>query len=214
MSASHPGRAKNVSLGGAVLAALAASSCCIGPLIVAALGVGGAGAFAVLGAYRSYILAGTAVLLASGFYLTYRKPSGAAAGGEACGCEKPDRAAGRAGRLGLWTATVLVALSAAAPQLLSIAARQHGVALTTTPGAPLEHATIQVEGMDCEACSVHLRAALTKVGGFHDLTLDLHARTIDVAYEPAAGRLSAYVAAINEIGYEASLPVRSNAPAR
>lgn len=68
-------RAKRLSIGGAVLAALAASSCCLGPLLLAALGVGSAGAIAGLAAYRPYLLAGTALLLAVAFYFTYRNGS-------------------------------------------------------------------------------------------------------------------------------------------
>lgn len=66
--------------------------------------------------------------------------------------------------------------------------------------------TLAVKGIDCEACAVPLRIALAKVGGFHDLTLDIAKQTITVGYTPAAGRLAAYVAAINELGYEANLP--------
>lgn len=207
MSAKQHDRAKKLTLGGAVLAALAASSCCVGPLILAALGIGGAGAFAALGAYRTYILAVTAVMLAGGFYLTYRKPRAVTAGGDACGCEQPRPKAGRAGKIGLWVATAVVVAFAAAPNLLAcFASRGNDAAVATTAGTAVEHATIRVAGMDCEACSVHIRGALTKVGGFRDMKLDLKAQTVTVAYEPAAGRLQAYVAAINGLGYEASLP--------
>ncbi|MBK7399611.1 MAG: cation transporter [Myxococcales bacterium] len=205
-SARESNRAKKLTLGGAVLAALAASSCCIGPLLLAAFGIGGAGALATLGAYRPYILAVTAVLLAAGFYLTYRKPRATTAG-DACGCEAPHPQAGRAGRIGLWIATVMVVVFATAPYLIArVAARGHEATAVTTPGATIDHITIRVEGMDCEACSVNIRRALEKVGGLHDMTLDLKAQTIDVAYEPAAGRVQAYVAAINDLAYEASLP--------
>ncbi len=206
MSDAEQVRAKRLTIGGAVLAALAASSCCIGPLVLAALGIGGAGAFAVLGAYRPYILGITTVLLAGGFYLTYRKPR-VAADGDACGCEKPSPKAGRAAQVGLWIATALVVLFAAAPNLIAcFASRGQPGAVATTASAAVEHATIRVEGMDCEACATHIRGALTKVGGFHSLTLDLKGQAVTVAYEPAAGRLQAYVAAINDLGYEASLP--------
>jgi Cu+-exporting ATPase len=73
-------------------------------------------------------------------------------------------------------------------------------------GVKVEQADVHVEGMDCEACAVHLRRVLSKVGGFHDLHLDLATKTVSVTYEPAPGRLDAYVQAINELGYEASLP--------
>ena len=193
-------RAQTLSLGGAVLAALAASSCCLGPMVVAALGLGGAGAFAVLAAYRSYILGATALLLAIGFYLSYRKPRGVAP--DVCGCEKPK--ASRAGRIGLWTAALLTATFAAAPSLLAGGTPHRPPVLLA--GHHLEHAVIRVHGIDCAACAVPLRNVLTKVGGFNDLRLDLPNQTIDVSYEPAPGRLAAYVAAIDELGYEASLP--------
>jgi len=201
MSAANDSKTKTLTLGGALLAALAASSCCLGPLVLAALGVGGAGAFSVLSAYRPYILVVTAALLASGFYLTYRKP--AHVEGDACGCESPR--AGRAGRFGLWSATVLVLLFAAAPTLLGRAFDGRSVA-AADPGT--EQAVILVRGMDCEACGAHLKTALVKVGGFHELTLDLASQSVTVSYEPAPGRLDAYVAAIDELGYEATVGMR------
>jgi copper chaperone CopZ len=211
MSAANEVRAKKLSIGGAVVAAIAASSCCIGPLILAALGIGGAGAFAALGAYRPYILGVTAALLAAGFYFTYRKPK--AAVGDACGCEKPCPKAGRAGKIGLWTATGMVVVFAAAPNLLACLSRHggHEQTVAITSGMAIEHAVIRVEGMDCEACATHIRGALAKADGFHDLSVDLKGRTITVAYESAPGRLQAYVAAINDIGYEASIPDKSAA---
>jgi mercuric ion transport protein len=202
MSQVNEARVKNLTLGGAVLAAIAASSCCIGPLILAALGVGGAGAFATMGVYRPHILAVTTALLTGGFYLTYRKPRVAA--GDVCGCESLKPNASRAARLGLWIATALVVIFAAAPPLL--AAASHRGPSPIAAGQHVEQAVLVVQGLDCDACAAPIRTALAKVGGFHDLKLDLKAQTVSVTYEAAAGRLEAYVAAINRLGYEASLP--------
>ena len=184
--------AKNLSLTGAILSAGAAASCCLGPLVLGALGIGGAGAFARLAALRPYILGITVALLAVGFYLTYRRPRD-------CGCEH--RVANRAGRVGLWIATVLVLLFAVAPALVARGLDQHATA--AAPGVATETVAIRVEGADCEACAVHLKRALAKVGGFHDLVLDVLSQTITVTYEPEPGRLEAYVAAIDALGYEA-----------
>lgn len=215
MSENRPDRARAVTLGGAVLAALAASSCCIGPLVLAALGIGGAGAIAALGAYRPYILGLTAVLLAGGFYLSYRSPRADAAGGDACGCEQPRPKAGRAGRIGLWIATAMVVLLAAAPNVLAyVAGHRANARVEAGAAAKVEHATIRVVGMDCEACAINIRSELAKVGGFRDMTLDLKAQTISVTYEPSPGRLQAYVAAIDALGYETSLPAQTQTSSR
>jgi mercuric ion transport protein len=200
-------RAERWSIGGALLAALGASSCCLGPLLLTALGIGGAGTVAAFGAYRPYLLAGTAALLGAGFYLTYRKPRTAV--GDACGCERPRT--NRAGRIGLWIATILVVLVAATPPLLARMADRARDSWGTTDGANLTTTTIAVEGIDCEACAVPMRKALTKVGGLRELDLDIPKQSITVTYEPAPGRLGAYVAAINELGYEAKVPTGSEA---
>jgi len=204
--ASSSEQAKRLSVGGAVLAALAASSCCLGPLVLAALGLGGAGVVSALGAYRPFLLAGTAALLAAGFYFTYERPREGPE--DTCGCERPR--AGRAGRVGLWLATLLVVLMAAAPPMLARwSATSHG-SIGTLPGN-VEKATFGVPGIDCEACAVPMRAALAKVGGLHDLRLDVPAQRVTIAYEPAPGRLAAYVDAINDLGYETKLPRENEA---
>jgi len=202
------GGTKTLSLAGAVLAAMAASACCIGPLLLALLGVGGAGALATLGAYRPYLLVLTVALLAWGFYLTYRRPrravvTAALGDGDACGCARPK--AGLAGRIGLWIATVLVVVFATAPSVLARIAERGGSAVALAGDATLETAILHVQGIDCEACAAPLRRALTKVGGLRDLTLDVPAQNARLTYEPAPGRLQAYVVAIDDLGYEASL---------
>ncbi len=92
------------SIASAALASLLASLCCIGPLLFAALGIGGAGALVKLERYRTYFTTATVLALAAGFCFTYRKPK--AAQGDACGCELPQSR--RIGRTLLWIATVLV----------------------------------------------------------------------------------------------------------
>ena len=198
---------RRASIGAALAAALAASSCCIGPLVLAALGVGGAGAFAALAVYRPWILGATGILIAVGFYLTYRKP--VAVEGDDCGCERPKTA--RAGKIGLWIATVIVVLIAAAPTLIAKVFDSHRVAADSS--ARTTTAVIHVEGADCEACAAHIRVALDKVGGFHALALDVPSQRITVTYEPTPGRLDAYVAAIDHLGYEAALDP-TNRPVR
>ena len=205
--ASKDARAKTLSIGGALLAALAASSCCLGPLLLAALGLGGAGATAALAAYRPYLLAGTAALLAGGFYFTYRKRMAAVA--DPCGCARPR--SHRAGRVGLWIATVGVVVVAAAPPLLARWGNAMSRGTSIAADASLARATIDVQGLDCEACAAPIRRALARVGGFHGLEMDIPKQAITVAYEPAPGRLAAYVAAINELGDEARLPDGSEA---
>lgn len=102
------------ALGGAFLA----STCCLGPLLFAALGIGGAGLLVKLEPYRPLFGTMTLGLLGVGFYFTYRTPK--VEEGDDCGCELPK--SNKAGRIGLWIATVAVILILASPKLIGLVA--------------------------------------------------------------------------------------------
>lgn len=98
---------------GGILAALAASSCCILPLVLFGLGVSGAwiGNLTALAPYQPLFVAAALVFLAVGFWRVYRRPKEACAEGSYC--SRP--ASNLIAKLGLWTATVLVLAAATFP---------------------------------------------------------------------------------------------------
>lgn len=97
---------------GAVGAAVAASVCCIGPLVLALIGLGGGALLLKLEPYRPYFLAVTALVLAGAFYLTYRRPPvESCEPGSAC-ASQPSR---RGQEIALWIVAVVVLLLAAFP---------------------------------------------------------------------------------------------------
>jgi mercuric ion transport protein len=99
------GRQRLIAVGG-ILGALAASSCCIVPLILFSLGIGGAwiGNLTALAPYKPFFVAGTTGLLGYGFYLVYWKPKRACADDAACARPIPNRVV----QFALWIATLLV----------------------------------------------------------------------------------------------------------
>jgi mercuric ion transport protein len=105
LGGSQIGRERLVVAGG-VLGALAASSCCIVPLVLFSLGIGGAwiGNLTALAPYKPFFVTATSGLLGYGFYLVYWVPRQACADGAACARPLPNRLV----KLALWSATVLV----------------------------------------------------------------------------------------------------------
>ena len=105
---------------GGILGALAASSCCILPLVLFSLGISGAwiANFTALAPYQPYIITGTLGILGYGFYLVYVKPKRACADGS-CARPLPNRLVKSA----LWAATILIggaiAFNKVAPLFLS-----------------------------------------------------------------------------------------------
>lgn len=98
---------------GGLVAAIGATSCCVLPLALFALGISGAwiGNVTALAPYHLYFVAAAVVLLGLGFYRVYRQPRVACS--EDVTCARP--ASTRLVKIALWTATLLVALALAFP---------------------------------------------------------------------------------------------------
>jgi mercuric ion transport protein len=113
-------RTQKLLTAGGVLAALAASACCLGPLALFGLGVSGAwiGNLTQLAPYQPYFIAATVACLGFGYWLRYRSSKMACADGEVCARPLPNRIV----TIGVILATVLViaalALDLAAPLFL------------------------------------------------------------------------------------------------
>lgn len=110
-------KAKLVAAGG-ILGAVAASTCCIVPLVLFSLGISGAwiGQLTALSAYQPIFIAITLGFLGYGYWLVYRKPKVACADGDACARPLPNAIV----KAGLWFATALVLLAFAWPYLVPL----------------------------------------------------------------------------------------------
>lgn len=103
---------------GGILGALAASTCCIVPLVLFSLGISGAwiGQLTALEPYKSFFIAITVGFLGYGYWLVYRTPKAACAQGEACARPLPNRLV----KAALWFATALVILAFAWPAIVPL----------------------------------------------------------------------------------------------
>ena len=115
------GRQTLIAAGG-IMGAVAASSCCILPLVLFSLGISGAwiGNLTALAPYQPIFVAVTFGFLGYGYWLVYWKPRVAYAGGTACARPLPNRIV----KISLWAATLLVGAAIAfpyvAPALLGV----------------------------------------------------------------------------------------------
>jgi mercuric ion transport protein len=160
-------RKENVAVGGALLTALGASLCCIGPILALVFGIGAFGAATVFASARPYLLAAAVLALAFGFYRDYFRRE-ACAPGEAC-ATKP---ASRATRLSLWIASVAVLIFALSPYYVGTLARQlsankeaAGAESTATVQPVTARETFKVSGMTCAGCETTIKLALEQTPG-------------------------------------------------
>jgi mercuric ion transport protein len=102
------------SLGG-ILAALGAASCCVIPFALFTAGISGAwiSNLTALEPYQPIFAAIALGFLGYGFYRVYLKPKVACAEGSYCASPN----SGRAAKIGLWSATVLIVIALGFPKL-------------------------------------------------------------------------------------------------
>ena len=100
-------RAQKLAAAGGILGAIAASSCCIAPLVLFSLGISGAwiGNLTALAPYQSYFIAATLACLGYGYWLVYRRTKTACVDGVACAQPLPNHIV----KACLVLATVLIA---------------------------------------------------------------------------------------------------------
>lgn len=110
-------KARLIATGG-IMGALAASTCCILPLVLFSLGISGAwiGQLTALSPYQPIFIAFTVLCLGYGYWLVYRKPKIACDEGAACARPLPNRLV----KFMLWLATALVALAFAWPVIVPL----------------------------------------------------------------------------------------------
>lgn len=110
-------KAQKTTLIGSIISAILASICCLGPIILAVLGISGAGLILKFEPYRPLFIVVATILLGTGFYLTYKKkPAEQCEPGTYCANPKSDRL----NKIILWVAAILVAFFVFFPEIISI----------------------------------------------------------------------------------------------
>lgn len=102
---------------GSILGAVAASTCCIIPLVLFSLGISGAwiGRLTSLAPYQPIFMAVTIAFLGYGYWLVYRSTANACENGQVCAHPLPRRIV----RLSLWVSTGLITLAITWPYVIS-----------------------------------------------------------------------------------------------
>lgn len=189
-------------IGASLIAGVAASLCCILPIVFALAGAGIVGASAFFAAWRPYLLGITFLLLGLGFYFAYRKPKHACEPGSAC--EKP--ATNKTGRIGLWITTAVVLIVAAFPYYSEPLANlllptEASETRATTPH--VDQASFAVEGMDCTACATAIEKKLKDLDGVQSAIVSYEEKRATVKFDASKVTIAQLEQAIRDAGYRA-----------
>ncbi|UPL51297.1 mercuric transport protein MerTP [Hymenobacter sublimis] len=192
--------------GTGLLAALAASLCCITPLLAIVGGLGGvASTFAWLEPLRPYLVALTVGVLGFAWY-QHLRPAPAAA--DDCGCPVPAKPSLMQSRGFLATVTVLAVLLLAFPyygaRFYPAAAPKPVVANNAAP--VLQTSSYRIGGMTCEACARHVEHDVQQLPGVQSVQVSYEQGTAQVRFNAAVTPVAQVEAAINGTGYSVLNP--------
>ena len=181
-----------------VVSALLASACCVGPLLLIAIGLGSGAAF--LGRYHWFFLIGGLAALTWAWTKYLREKT-------VCDCEHTEMRGRRGTMFTLLVATVVV-LGFAGLNISRYVFAGPPPAQQEQPAAPgMTRSVFAVEGMTCATCEIAVRRALNKTPGVTAARVSVISRTAEVDYDPQQTTPAALVDAINGTGYQSRLPV-------
>src|SRR5437879_1618121 len=179
-----------------ILSTLLASICCVGPLLLVAIGLGSGAAF--VGRYHWFFLIGGMAVLTWAWAKYLREKT-------VCDCEHKAMGGQRSAIVTLLITTALVIGFAG----LNISRYVFG---SVPPGAEsrlpngLSCVVLSVDGLSCVACEIPVRHALRRIDGVKAIYVRAGTKTATGEYEPVKKTPEQLVAAINSTGYRASLP--------
>lgn len=163
----------------AVVSGVFASACCLGPLVLAGVGLSGVWFSQLFSPYRPYFMGGTFVLLAAAFAYTFKKEK-PKEGEVAClTCESPKKRARTRGTLALFTLIAL--LFAFYPAIGGKWVELKETSSQAQEVKPAQNITLSIQGMTCSSCVLHIQKALKKVPGVSAASVNYESKKAEVA---------------------------------
>ncbi|MBI1869935.1 MAG: heavy-metal-associated domain-containing protein [Chlamydiae bacterium] len=173
------------------LSALTASVCCLGPLVMILLGLGGLGIGSILGRYHWFFITAAAGLLALAWAKYFKEKKS---------CESEQCEMGRK----RMTRNILILASAV---VLTFAGFNIYTYARGKPVRNLSQAdtrvSIPVKGMSCFTCEIAIQQAVKKLPGIRNVKASASDGIVLVSYDTEKTSLDEVINAINETGYKA-----------
>ena len=183
-----------------ILSALTASVCCLGPVLLVLLGLGGLSFGALIGRYHWWFIV-AAIALLTVAWRSYLKEAGQ------CRTTRCEMAGGTRTRTALLLASMVVAVFIGLNLYTYASQQRHAHQDTANPTrGQLVSVAIPVEGMTCFTCELTVASSLKRLAGVQSAEAKVNEGTAYVRYDPARVSLDALIAAINKTGYHAKPP--------
>jgi mercuric ion transport protein len=184
-------------MGTGIFAALAASICCITPVLALIAGTSSITAsFAWLTPARPYMIGLTVVVLGFAWYQKLKPPV------DDCGCTVNEKSSFLRSKSFLLIITIVSALMIAFPAYSKIFFPQNVKEQVVIEPSKTQTVEFGIKGMTCAGCEEHVKAEINELPGIAQLTVSYEKRNAIVVFDPSKTTVNALHDAINKTGYK------------
>lgn len=186
-------------IGAGILTAIAASLCCITPILALIAGSSGiASAFSWLEPARPYLIGVTILVLGFAWYQKLKPKTKEEI---ECACEEDDKPSFIQSKQFLGIVTVFAALMLAFPYYSHIFYPKAESKVIIIESNNIAEANFDIAGMTCQGCEEHIKNAVAQLPGFISVEANHEAGKASVKFDKSKTSLEQVVSAINETGY-------------
>ena len=187
-------------IGAGVLSALAASLCCITPVLALIAGSSGmAASFSWLEPARPYLIGITVLVLG---FAWYQKLKLKKADEIDCDCEEDEKPSFLQSKKFLGLVTIFAAMMLVFPYYSHIFYPETKANVIIVDPNNIQQASFEISGMTCPSCEEHIKHAVGQMPGFIEATANFKKSSATVKFDKSKSTIKDVVAAINETGYE------------
>ncbi len=194
-------KSKSGKLAGAsILTAIAASLCCITPVLALISGATGvASSFSWMEPFRPYLIGITVLVLG---FAWYQKLKPRTAEEIACACEENEKIPFMQTKLFLGIITVFAALMLSFPYYSSVFYPDNKKEVVIVNAYDIQTLQLDIEGMTCEACDSHVSHAAQEVDGVIEANANHKTGKAEVKFDKTKTSKEAIIQSINATSYE------------
>ncbi|HLP13197.1 MAG TPA: mercuric transport protein MerTP [Flavobacteriales bacterium] len=186
-------------IGVSILSAIAASLCCITPVLALIAGTSGAASnFAWIEPARPYLFGVTIVVLG---FAWYQKLKPAKSETDNCNCETK-KASFLQSKLFLGIVTVFAAIMLAFPYYAQIFYSNEKKQVVVSNPEFVQKAEFSISGMTCESCEQHVVSEINKLGGIVYSEVSYTNENAIVEFDSTQTSIEEITKAINSTGYK------------
>jgi len=186
-----------------LFAAIAASSCCIPPVIALIAGLGGSvSMLSWMDPYRPYLI-GFAVIAIGYAWYNYLKLKNT----DDCDCEIDEKPKWYQTKGFLISITIFAAFSISFPYYAHIFYPDNKKEVVIVSESDIQTISFSVEGMTCASCEVHIKHVVNELEGIINVDASFENKNTEVKFDTSKISKEDIESAINSTGYKVINPI-------